>query len=95
MYIIPQYGEKVSNPNDLTGVFLLCSLLLQFVAFCDFIICYISEIQLISRVCKFAGSQKVIGSIPIFSTLIIKTLQHARSFLFSGVPIWSALECPF
>jgi len=39
----------------------------------------------------FPGSQKVIGSIPIFSTLIIKTLQRRKVFF----NFWSAhLECP-
>ena len=37
------------------------------------------------------GSQKVIGSIPIFSTLIIKALQRCKAFFI----FWSAhLECP-
>ena len=37
------------------------------------------------------GSQKVIGSIPIFSTLKIKTLQRCKVFFV----FWSAhLECP-
>ena len=43
------------------------------------------------RFALFTGSQKVIGSIPIFSTLIIKALRQRKAFLF----YWSAhLECP-
>jgi hypothetical protein len=36
----------------------------------------------------FPGSQKVIGSIPTFYTLIIRTLQQCNVFLI----FWSALE---
>jgi hypothetical protein len=44
------------------------------------------------RFALFTGSQKVIGSIPIFSTLIIKALQKCKAFFYD----WSAhLECSF
>ncbi len=39
----------------------------------------------------FPGSQKVTGSIPVSSTLKIKTLQQCKVFFI----FWSAhLECP-
>ena len=38
----------------------------------------------------FTGSQKVIGSIPIFSTLIIRALQKCKAFFYD----WSALRVP-